>query len=214
MEFLGAFKIVRCAGLRLFLVVPFAQVRSTWQMTRIGEVWKKHSEKIIAGLVLAGILGAVRWFMSLAWLKTAGMILANWLSDEITISRYWMLIGIGAGLLLGVRARTLPQLLRRNQAHYRQDEVFGVLWEWGDQEYTGDDGFRAFCPKCQAKLLFVERHEELECVCASCDLSLRFPNSDEESYRTAVNTEIERRLRTGEWRQSWKRLRQLRRKRK
>ena len=181
-------------------------MRIAKQMAWIRRFCKEHSGQILVGLLIMGIGGIVRLVMNSGWFKAAG----RYLGDDITASRYWMLIGIAACVFVVIG---VERLLRRNPTHYSQDEIFGMLWEWSAQESTDDDGLRAFCPKCQAKLLFLGKGEHLKCVCAHCDFSLSFPNSDEASLRAAANMEIDRRLRTGEWRQSRRRLEQLERKR-
>lgn len=183
-------------------------------MAWISEFWKEHSKGIAASVVTAATLGAIHFLMGWQWLKAMSAMLADHLGGDMTMRRYWVPVGIGATLLFSEVARRLPGILRQGPSYYRRDEVFGVLWEWGDQEYTGDDGLRAFCPDCQGKVYLNDTPGGLECVCACCSFRLAFPQADAPVCRTAVGDEIERRRRTGEWRQARKRLRRLTKKRK
>jgi len=180
-------------------------------MIQIREFWNKHGSDIIKSLVVACILGVASWLLGLAWLKTAGMVVVHYLTADLTITRFWVFIGIGAGIVLGVGARRFTHLLHRSRADYDQDEVFGLLWEEGAQIQAGCVNLRAFCPKCQSEMLLDDRYGGCEYRCASCGLSQYFPKQDVQSVQQAVTREMDRRWRTGEWHQNRKRLRELRR---
>lgn len=112
---------------------------------------------------------------------------------------------------LGVRFK---DALRGTEEHefltYTEDMVDGVKWRWN---WAGKKivRFRAFCPVCDATLVYVREFGELLLVCERClsdgthapygergkvvaTSGLTYP----EDVKDAAGREIDRRIRTGE----------------
>jgi len=115
----------------------------------------------------------------------------------------WQLV-----LLVGVSVSTLTVVLvrmvagMRNKQHpYRRDLFFGMNWRWG---YEGKQlvHLQSYCPDDDCELVYSQDKDQgIAFRCETCDRQYSQYSMDINYLRGMVRRQIERKLRTGEWRQ-------------
>lgn len=166
----------------------------------------------ITGTITALLIAGATWFFPVlgAMLKSAAFVVWEYLSETTTLPRgVSLLLGIGGFLfVLQAMQRFLRVNFReRGYLEYRRDEVFGIVWRWAYRNGLVDD-ITPYCPSDDTMLIHAEQHQEpygpfaptVEYRCETCGRSFGpFPENDGWT-RGKVARQIDRRIRTGEWR--------------
>ncbi len=101
------------------------------------------------------------------------------------------------------------------QNSYIEDRMHSVVWRW---RYVGGsiDDLLAFCPQCDAQLVYEERGPDIRrrlwddrpnttiLHCETCSVPRATLEGDHRYAWARVEREIQRRIRTGDWRQQLK----------
>lgn len=91
-------------------------------------------------------------------------------------------------------------------AAYLRDRILNVQWEWTYDAHQQPKGLWAACPDCATRLVsFVTRPPEerrIKMFCEHCRTTLLSEPGDREVLIARVLRQIERKRRTGEWRDS------------
>jgi hypothetical protein len=166
---------------------------------------------VIAGAILAA-LGAVGthlagWWPSVqVWLVSAAQRGWHFLTTSHALPG-WILVLLGAAAAFGLYV--LVEVLRPRTAKpdwrdYRQDTIFDMVWRWG---YAGDriSNLCSFCPRCDTQVYLRGDHpsdfhpHRTVFHCDHCDTRITV-NGGYIDVGDKVAREIQRRLRSGEWR--------------
>ena len=167
-----------------------------WLVTkeRFAKFWKKRLKIIFTAFGIITLIGLWR----LGWL--------SWLSFRVSWP-IWSLILLSFSWLAVARGiAAFDNLFRKevNELDYTTDEIFGVEWNWcyvrGQLKQTE---LAAFCPNQQCACRLEQRSSSDErvyvsLICEHCGFVKHFEWSRQELNRRVV-LEIERRLRTGEF---------------
>jgi hypothetical protein len=174
---------------------------------------------VIASLIVAWLLWlvpSVRGGLSLAWnyLRDAAYSLWDWLLTAHAASGWLLLLLAGlavAGAVL-IYARIVQLIGRKKEPDftaYVGDHIHGAIWRW---QWVGDrvGEVHGFCPTCDAQLVYAEQGGYLDpqndtatvFICERCDRKAvaRVGGGGLKYALGAVRREIERRVRTGEYR--------------
>ena len=179
------------------LGVPIAII--SWLVTkeRFAKFWKRFGWLIFFAL---GVLAAYRF----GWLR--------WLSERFALPLWTIILLFLSGPFLFGSLIGLVSLYQKTTAphrEYQQDEVFGVDWQW---QYEGNHfdvfSFWGSCPNCRCRLTIRESMEGTilfsmdgtVLFCQHCGFSRTFPEQSLDNLKRSVAIEIERRIRTGEYR--------------
>jgi hypothetical protein len=94
---------------------------------------------------------------------------------------------------------------------YLMDEVKGLIWEWDDfQAFTDESppyNLTPLCPRCWAKLPVTDATHNYQCI--SCDFKKDYELTHKELIEV-VKIEIEKRIKTGEWKLAKSRIKRRR----
>jgi hypothetical protein len=144
------------------------------------------------------------WAVSLlvTALTTLLLYVRTWLSKEVNVPLGLpvllavALVGCIIALIVMVVRRYLHDRIKVGD--YREDDIFGVRWSW-DIWQRGD--FRPYCPKCDRRLLYqaANRYTDVTFTCPTGDFKAPMPGTWDET-KGLLRIEVERKLRTGEWR--------------
>ena len=169
----------------------------TWLFTRerFTKFWKKWFKWILLPLVIIAIVGLWR----------IGCL--DWLRYKITCP-FWLFILLPfSGLAIALCIVALYCFLDRTPGHfsYVSDNILGVQWQWRWQAGTIDD-LVPICPKpaCSCRLDH-ERSSHLaidgvSLVCDHCGFTKDY-DCNWDDLRWRVLKEIDRRIRTGEFKE-------------
>jgi glutaredoxin len=170
-------------------------------------LWKDHSKGIVAALLTAAIISLLKVIFGLAWLKAGVVALADYFTAQITLARYWLLTMVALGVL--VTRLLIWRANKKNIESYNMDEIQGLVWEW--DYYNFHSSLKSLCPKCLAELLVKEAYDESAYLCVSCHFNKSYDFSKDVLLRL-VKIEIDKRERTGDWKQAEKRIKEIKNK--
>jgi hypothetical protein len=169
---------------------------------------EKHSirDKVIAGLIIAAILGAVSYVSP--WRAQALQLLgsmARWFLRPIAFSiPTWVLILLALAVLL-VAIRWMRNVVQRVRAPrwsaYTKDSFHGVTWRW-DWSPDGSlvQNLWCFCTKDETTLVAgTTTGIDTLLRCETCDKRTGPFSGDSDDLRNSIKRQIDRKLRTGEW---------------
>lgn len=188
----------------------YAQIASipitilTWLVTRerLAKFWKKWFVVIVPIVLITGVVGL--W--QKGWLR--------WLQFQITWPVWALILLSLSGITISLLIRVMSTLLDRTPDHflYVADNVFGVEWHW--HYLSGklyDNNFVPYCPnrECRCQLDPQRRSgfraiDDITLVCDHCGFTKSFDCNWEQLLWKVVK-EIDRRIRTGEFREIIKR---------
>lgn len=182
-----------------------------WYFTRahFEKFWKKWRKVVFVALAIVATAGAAfrGWF---AWL-THPFTLPVWILILVAVLPAALLFGV---LWLVVKLKELSKPAKIGPEHYITDRIFNVVWVWGYKGHLIDEGsLSAFCPNadCKCRLTFKDDNERgwsgnlpsapVSLVCPNCGFREDFDFRRRELF-PRVSVEIERRIRTGEYKKS------------
>ena len=162
---------------------------------------------VVAGVVLA-IGGAVWAFAPNAWKWFTDLVSSVWahLTSSASVPTWWLYVLYIAGAAwlvrigLGVYAATSSN--EPTSSDYREDRFFGAIWRW-HYAHGGPAGTWAFCPTCDTVLVYSYQRDygELKTTlsCETCNRTVYSESGDKDDLVGKVHRQIDRRIRTGEW---------------
>jgi hypothetical protein len=170
---------------------------------------------VVGGLILAAV-PTVRGWVAAGWNVLAGWAQQLWLWLGSTYETpVWLL----AVLTLFSAAFIIPLLIRvlrpsrepTFSESYTSDSFFGAVWRW---RYLGSgiDNLWCFCPGCDGQLVYEEARNDgmrpgsigipphfTSFSCERCRTERCRIEGDREHALHRVQREIDRKIRTGEW---------------
>lgn len=100
----------------------------------------------------------------------------------------------------------LQPLLRRGPRQpsitdYQTDRFFDVVWRWHYSYYGQPQNLWCFCPVCDTQLVYTEDRcpDRVRFTCEHCHRPIHETNGDKEYALAQVYRQIDRKLRSGEW---------------
>lgn len=179
---------------------------------------KSVKKEIIAGVVVAAIVGVGSWFLGLlqiAITKVIGIfrIGLSFLGDRVVMPRwyYYLLFlcvpALFACVGLGIRARAKKQEEVISFREYQRDTFFGVIWHWG---YLGsgeiyENSLAPYCPSDDTLLVKNTKisfdYENAEFYCETCRNVYTPREGSANTLIGKVIRQIDRKIRVGEWRE-------------
>jgi hypothetical protein len=85
---------------------------------------------------------------------------------------------------------------------YTQDSFFGVWWQWSSY-YNPEPTLTAYCPSCQTPLVYSAPFRvAVTFICETCRLEVAHFDCDFQQTLRKVARQIERKTRSGEWKQA------------
>lgn len=146
------------------------------------------------------------------WITPLAHLLADILTLEVRTSFLALLlaaIALGCGVWRFAHWKLAPEQVSPTKNDYTRDLIVNVIWEWG-WEFGEPVGLTAICPRCGAEMdeerrpvMSARRIEPSTAfdnfTCRPCGDAWEFEGGNP---RGSVKREIERRRRTGEWREA------------
>jgi len=195
--------ISNAANWASILSIPLSLALWFYTREKFAKFWERWLKLIFSAFA---VLIVVTFWLG-GWL--------NWLSHQVTWP-VWALVLLALLVptvaLLALRAVSLRQnqWVLQEWAGYRSDHIFGVKWSWR-YDTSGISHITGFCPRCDMRLVYSEERldgqppdmfEPADCtvfVCEKCGArSERVPGYFSHVLGR-VEREIDRRIRTEEW---------------
>ena len=172
------------------------------------EIWKKHKSEIIVGLVVAVGGGLILTAILSQQFREIAFKCMDEIQTEVSMPLYWLLIIFAFGIIL-----TLFSIWRANKKsieYYSMDEVQGLVWEW--DYYNFHSTLKPLCPKCYSELIIArENYGQTIYFCISCEIRKQFDITFE-AHLKFIQIEIEKRMRTDDWKNAEKRIKEIKNK--
>jgi membrane protein implicated in regulation of membrane protease activity/ribosomal protein S27E len=162
---------------------------------------------VIGGVVLAAG-GAVWVFMPKVWTWVINSLAAVWahLADPASVPTWWLYLlyaicGVAA-LVLAWRVYEANKKPREpHWTDYQEDNFFGAVWRW---HWVGNqlaDPW-AYCPTCDTVLVYANDvfPQRITLTCETCGRPVVSEGGDKDYLVAKVLRQIDRKARTGEWR--------------
>ena len=172
--------------------------------------WKKHKDRIIAGVIIVVVGGVILAIIPSKQLRDLLVDVWGLIKIEVHLSVYWLLLLFIAGFVLAFILFKLAVLFNKKLEYYTKDVVAGLIWEWDNYNFA--TSLMALCPKCEAELKFKESCNHTIYACFRCDFNKRLEFNCQNIVEV-VRIEIEKRERTGEWKKAEKRIKGIKNKR-
>ncbi len=169
---------------------------------------------VIGGLILALILNqidSVSFFLEsiLDFIWHILTLIYEYLIDPIAVPGIFIYAGILIVIFYMIR------LLKRSDAKketsnltngpdflkYNEDMFLGVKWRWKYDNMNTLDRVASFCPVCDMQLICNTTYDGIrsDLKCERCNRIHYSHNGDYDDIESRVEMEIERNLRTGDW---------------
>ena len=170
---------------------------------------------IVGGIILAGLLYFIPKFF--AFFQSITSIIWNYLLSETLIPNSFLclLIILAIPTVLGFIKFFFRSKLQRtsdenNLGLYKSDFLFGMLWKWSfiNTNDLPSQDLWCFCPNCATRLVYKLGYNGKEMttnfLCENCGFSSKqFVGNNTAALNTVIR-EIERRINTGEWKETIK----------
>jgi len=182
-------------------IVTIPLIILTWLFTRehFAKFWKKWFKLIL--FVLLGFTTAFLWQKGLL----------NWLHYQFSCPVWALILLSISGLAIASFIIVVITFLNRTPDHslYLSDNIFGIEWCWALRGHTVQkDTLVPYCPKpecsCRLEPLELSGYEVIDnisLVCDHCGFRKDF-DCNWDTLRWKVYKEIDRRVRTGEFKKS------------
>ena len=173
-------------------------------MDSLKKFLKKHYKLIIAPVIAGLLLWSIKSFVSADIFKK----IIGILTTRYDLPFYILLLLFIAGLVCPFLFKITLFLKRNWMSDYYRDEVNGLVWD-NVQVRTGESppaNLTPLCPICWADLPTSDSTNKYECV--SCGFMKEY-NYFHRDVLTLVKIEINKRIRTGDWKEAKKRIREI-----
>ncbi len=173
----------------------------------LNKFWKEHKGEIIVGLIVT-VAGSIVLSLSQQFRELAIKGLEK-IQAEVTIPLYWLLTMFALGVLVTRVLIWKANKKTKTLSDYDRDEVSGFVWEWSNSTLGLPRRFTPLCPKCLAELLFVaDGSDKTHYRCISCGFKKNC-NMDHDVLLKFVEIEIDKRIRTGDWKNAENRVKAI-----
>ncbi|MBL8308014.1 MAG: hypothetical protein JNM33_15085 [Rubrivivax sp.] len=162
---------------------------------------------VIAGAVLA-VGGAVWAFAPAAWKWFTDLLASIWahLTSAATVPTWWLYIlyaiSAAAVLTVALRVRAAATSTEPTFTDYTEDRFMGAVWRWR-YAHGAPTGTWAFCPRCDTVLVYSYQRDygDLKTTlhCETCRVDIATEPGDRDDLVGKVHRQIDRKIRTGEW---------------
>lgn len=166
------------------------------------------AKMVVAGVITAAVIGAFSFIPQL-WSWVTGLTRAVWhhLLSNASIDTWklyslYFLSVVGAMVLFKPLIRAVFNKANGPTFHdYTEDSFFGLTWRW-QYSHNRFANVWAFCPACETTLVYSYDRllEQVALHCETCAKELHRENGDREYLVAKVERQIDRKIRTGEWR--------------
>jgi hypothetical protein len=178
---------------------------------------KKIRNEIVVGIIVAVASGIILLFFESARDKIFSVI--NFILTVVLLGWGWLfsghstqgwvlllLSGLAAIGVITIYMRTRP-IKEPEYNNYVTDLLHGAKWKWR-WRHNSISGLWCFCPTCDGFLVYddytrrsyLERENKTEFICENCgNKVVAFIGGDKDYAIAAVTREIDRRVRTGEY---------------
>lgn len=166
---------------------------------------------VIGGVLTAAVLsiaGAVWAFVPSAWKWFTDLLTSVWahLTSPAIVPTWWLYIlyAVGAGALLVVALIVRESFKKTGPmfTDYTEDRFFGAVWRWR-YAHGGPTGTWAFCPGCDTVLVYSYQRNYGDLMttlhCETCHRDIATEPGDRDDLVGKVHRQIDRKVRTGEW---------------
>jgi hypothetical protein len=174
------------------------------------DVWKKVLVTLIAGaiagllILIAKPLGVPLWDWMLKWLR-AQFVIPGWgLVILLTPLLFILILGFSLWMLLrSIKSDGPSNPTGPFQSQFTELKYYDLIWRWNFRGHE-PDSLGVFCPEpgCDMQITKAdvsERAGRVTATCRRCRKSRDIPESSFSQARITVSLEIDRLLRTGEW---------------
>lgn len=162
---------------------------------------------VIAGVIAGLVLAAIFKLFGFGWINLCIQDIIIFILKQISIPYYVLALIFVAGFILCLAILYLPKNIRQNLKDYIKDEVEGLIWAWGWSFSRNIVDLKSLCPNCQGELEFQDGYKKYyACICCNFEKEIK---SRQNEFKHEIYIEIERRIRTGEWKLAKKRMKQL-----
>lgn len=155
----------------------------------------------LGGIVLALVPRVWAWIVETlagvwAHLTSWGSVPMWWL--------YLLYVVSGSAVLLVLWA-VYENIKKPHWTDYIKDSFFNVIWRWQWKD-SSTIGIWAYCPSCDTTLVYKNDHRyfdgvtTVQLICETCSAVRVRENGDNNDLVAKVQRQIDRKLRTGEWR--------------
>jgi hypothetical protein len=174
---------------------------------------------VITGIILiliTALIPDVRSFLVTLIKAFASLLLSLWnyliSKAEVSWIIIWLLIFLSVPTVWRYLIRPLTIRNKNNPdgpslSDYKGDQFNGVNWKWSQLEKSMPKNPEGFCPICSTRLVYhYDGWPMIQTVftCDHCERDVTTMNGDLNGALGIVKREIERRINTGEWKQSFK----------
>jgi hypothetical protein len=171
----------------------------------------KIAIRVISGVLVVGVLWALSCIPGLLhWLGNIGVAFWSHLKSTSGLPNW------GLYLLVLMAIQTVINLIKHlrkpkgpNVTAYKQDTFLDLTWRWS---YIGNHPHQpwAFCPRCDTILVYSEHsgsyrtREETILTCETCNREMLRHEGDKDYLVNKILRQIDRIIRTGEWKKKIK----------
>ena len=160
------------------------------------------SSQIVAGLVVAAVVGAIS-FIPGVFKWVAASVIDLWIHLRGTSwfpnwSVYLLVLMSIHTLVYWIARVTKPK--GPNVTAYNQDTFLGLKWRWLYIAGRPANAW-AFCPHCDTVLVYSEDTRQTVLTCETCARDLLQHEGDKDYLVQKIRRQIERKIRSGEWKQ-------------
>ena len=167
-------------------------------------------EKVVAGLILSGILYACSFipgFYPAIWQFTKDAWAYTFASTSVPRWLLWLLVVLSATLVLRVAVGIFSRASGPSLFDYREDTILGLLWRW-DYGSHGPQNLWCYCPTCDTSLVYSEARDYSEygggrnvihLTCEHCGNRIKEFEGNRDYLLSRVLRQIDRTQRNGDW---------------
>ncbi|MFM2075190.1 MAG: hypothetical protein RJB34_1495 [Pseudomonadota bacterium] len=163
--------------------------------------------QVIAGLVVASIIGAVSFVLgAFKWVMEVAAIFWNHLTDASTLPNWslYLLALMGLNTIIYWASLVIKPKGLNPIAAYTHDTFLGLKWRWSYISGSPTNAW-AFCPECDTMLVYSELGRYFDPVqktvltCETCCKDMLNHEGDRAYLVEKIHRQIDRKIRTGEW---------------
>ncbi len=172
---------------------------------------KKFMYAVLASLIAGMILEKFTPYKIVTFAVDKFILFFAFLTNKINIPMYFLVAFIIIAAIVIVKSIIL--LIKPKFHRYKSDKIFGIKWEWSYDSFSRQlnpssfDSVDPFCPKCDMRLIYLNDSDwdgidNIAVHCEKCDLHKTFEGKDIYDLEASVKNEIERRVRSGEYKKA------------
>lgn len=139
------------------------------------------------------------------WLNESYLMIRNHLLTMYAIPTWVLYLLLLCVFYVAVSLMILLAKPRKKKVtSYKQDNFLDIIWRWSYQRKKPVDPW-CFCPDCKTELIYnytgSRENQETELFCETCNITKLRHDGDTKYLINRILRLIERKIRTGEWRE-------------